>query len=268
MLASAEQAQEGDLVQLVAERGKSILVRLKSGERVQSTHGMLEHDELIGKTWGAQVSSHLGKSFTLLQPALDDLIREVRRNTQILYPKDIGYILVSMGIGPGQQVLEAGTGSGALTIALAHAVGSEGQVFSYERRPETQKLAQSNLELLGLAERVTFKVRDIAEGFDERGLRAVYYDLPNPEDYLEQASQALQPGGFFGCILPTTNQVSLLLAALRKFAFGLVEVSEILHRYYKPVAQRLRPADNMNAHTGYLIFARKLDREPDKQEVD
>lgn len=266
MQSTGETARAGDLVQLVGPRRVSITALLRPGDSIESTHGILQHDDLIGQTWGAQVRSHIGKTFTLLQPALDDLLRTLRRSTQILYPKDIGYILVSMGIGPGQEVLEAGTGSGALTIALAHAVGPKGRVFSYERREETQKMARANLERLGLAGRVSFKLRDIAEGFDERGLRAAYLDLPNPEDYLDQVHAALQPGGFFGCILPTTNQVSALLAALKREGFGLAEVSEMLHRYYNPEAGRLRPADTMTAHTGYLIFARRLSGPNEKKE--
>ena len=267
MQSKQEAAQEGDLAQLLGSRGKPITVRLQAAARIQSTHGILKHDDLIGQTWGARVYSHLGKSFTMLQPALDDLIRGLRRNTQILYPKDIGYILISMGIGPGHKVLEAGTGSGALTVALAYTVGIEGHVFSYEKRPETQKLAESNLTGLGLAEQVSFKVRDVAEGFDEHGVHALYYDLPNPEDYLSQARKALMPGGFFGAILPTTNQVSLLISALKKNHFAYIEVSEILHRYYKPVARRLRPEDKMTAHTGYLVFARSLSEQAaDKKE--
>ncbi|MQC26103.1 MAG: tRNA (adenine-N1)-methyltransferase [Chloroflexi bacterium] len=261
------QAQEGDLAHLVDARGRGMIVQLKSGQRLESTHGIVQHDDLIGQTWGVEVRSHLDKPFTLLQPALDDLLRTMRRNTQILYPKDIGYILVSMGIGPGQHILEAGTGSGALTAALAYAVGPTGHVTSYERRPETLKMAQSNLGRLGLEDRVTLKGRDIAEGFDETGMRAVYFDVPNPEAYLEQAHAALQPGGFYGCILPTTNQVSILLAVFKKAGFGFLEVSEILHRYYKPVARRLRPDDTMNAHTGYLVFARRVNL-PETQEED
>jgi tRNA (adenine57-N1/adenine58-N1)-methyltransferase len=257
-------AEAGDLVQLAGPRQITITVMLKPGARIESTYGILQHDELIGLSWGSQVSSHTGKSFVLLQPALDDLLRSIRRNTQIMYPKDIGYVLVSMGIGPSQKVIEAGTGSGALTIALAHAVGPEGRVYSYERRAETMKMARSNLEGLGLANQVSFKVRDIVEGFDERAMRAVYLDLPNPEDYLPQVQAALQPGGFFGCILPTANQVSLLIASLEKSGFAMLEVSEMLHRYYNTEAGRFRPADSMVAHTGYLVFARRLGAIPRK----
>jgi tRNA (adenine57-N1/adenine58-N1)-methyltransferase len=260
-MASGRTAQPGDVVQLLGPKGNCMTVLLQPGGRVETMHGMIPHEQIIGAEWGKDVSTHLGKTFTLLQPALDDLLRDIERNTQVVYPKDIGYILLSLGVGPGSDVMEAGTGSGAMTVALAHAVGTTGHVFSYERRQDVQDIARRNLERFGFADRVTLKLRDIVDGFDEKDLSAAFLDLPNPEDYLSQVRAALQPGGFFGAILPTTNQVSLLLTALKAHGFGLVEVSEILHRYYKPVAERLRPVDTMNAHTGFLIFARLLAEE-------
>jgi len=257
-VATQSHAQASDLAYLIGPRGHTLTVLLSPDGRIETMHGYIKHADLIGREWGTQVSTHLGKTFTMLQPALDDLLRNIERNTQVVYPKDIGYILLSMGIGPGSPVVEAGTGSGALTVALAHAVGPQGHVYSYERRADAQEIAKANLDHFGLADRVTLKARDISEGFDEREMPALFLDLPDPENYLVQVRAALQPGGFFGCILPTSNQVSALLTALKAHQFGFVEVSEILHRYYKPVAERLRPADTMNAHTGFLIFARRL----------
>jgi tRNA (adenine57-N1/adenine58-N1)-methyltransferase len=155
-------------------------------------------------------------------------------------------------------VLEAGTGSGAFTTALAWAVGPGGHVYSYDIRPEMQNLARKNLERLGLLERVTLKERDIAEGFDEQGVDALFLDLPNPYEFLPQVRQALKSGGYFGSILPTTNQVSRLIFVFHANGFAFVDVCEVILRYYKPVADRLRPVDRMVAHTGYLIFARAL----------
>jgi len=253
-----ELAQVGDLIQLVSPSNKTTLVRLKSGESVQSHRGVLAHDDLIGRPWGSKVHTHTGSYYFLLQPSLHDILKETRRNTQIMYPKDIGYILVMMGIGPGSRVVEAGTGSGALAVALAWAVGPGGQVISYEMRQEMQSLARKNLERVGLLERVTLKLRDITEGFDETGMDALFLDLTNPYDYLEQAYRLLRPGGQFGTILPTTNQVARLLSAFRQQPFGFIEVCEIMLRFYKPVADRLRPTDRMVAHTGYLVFARAM----------
>ena len=258
-------AQIDDLVQLVSPSNKVFFIRLKAGGRFQTHRGIINFDDLIGQPWGSQIFSHTGSSFFMLQPALGDLLKETRRNTQIMYPKDIGYVLVTMGIGPGSRVVEAGTGSGALTTALAWAVGRDGQVTSYEIRPEMQNLARKNLDRLGLMERVTLKLRDIRDGFDERGVDALFLDVQNSYDYIEQSRQALKPGGYFGSILPTTNQVSRLLTALFHNNFAFVDVCEIMLRYYKPVPDRLRPTDRMVAHTGFLIFGRPM--LPAKQEA-
>jgi tRNA (adenine57-N1/adenine58-N1)-methyltransferase catalytic subunit len=248
----------GDLALLVGKSHKNFIIRLTPGGQMQTHRGVVNHDDLIGLPWGSQVSSHIGSPFTLLQPSLADLLLETRRTTQILYPKDIGFILVMMGIGPGRQVIEAGTGSGALTTALAYAVGPQGRVISYEVREEMQKLAIKNLIRVGMDERVTFKLKDIGLGFDEVGVDALFLDVPNPEDFISQVRIALKPGGFFGCILPTTNQVTKLLPFLNQHAFAFIEVCEIFLRYYRPVAERLRPTDRMVAHTGYLVFARPI----------
>ncbi len=251
-------AQDGDLAQLVGLSHKHFILRLKAGAEFHSHRGILRHDDLIGQKWGSQVYSHLGNPFFLLQPSLADLLREIPRTTQILYPKEIGFILVTMGVGPGQHILEAGTGSGALTSAFAFAVGNTGRVTSYEIRAETQQTAIRNLERLNLAENVDFKIRDIAEGFDETGVDALFLDVANPFDYMSQVRGALKLGGFFGCILPTVNQVSRLLYALRQENFAFIDVLEIFLRYYKAEPERLRPVDRMVAHTGFLIFARPV----------
>jgi tRNA (adenine57-N1/adenine58-N1)-methyltransferase len=251
-------AQDGDVAELVGLRHKHFIIRLKAGANFQTHRRVIQHDEMIGFPWGSQVFSHMGSPFFMMQPSLGDLLREISRNTQILYPKEIGYILVNMGIGPGQHILEAGTGSGALTTALAFMVGPQGHVTTYEIRPEFSKLARSNLELVGLADRVTFKIGDIAAGFEETGVDALFLDVANPYDYVAQVKRALKPGGFFGSILPTTNQVTLLLSALRQEKFAFLDVCEILLRFYKAEPERFRPADRMVAHTGYLIFARPV----------
>jgi len=251
-------ANVGDIAQIISSQNKRFIFRLVIDGKFETHRGYLNHNDLIGKPWGSRVYSHMGSQFVLLQPSLADILVETRRNTQIMYPKDIGFILLTMDIGPGKHVLEAGTGSGALTTSLAFAVGSYGKVTSYEARPEFQHLAHKNLERLGLADRVDFKLRDITDGFDERNVDSIFLDLPNPQDFIPQAKEALKPGGYIGSILPTTNQVSTLLIALRRSNFAFIEVCEILLRYYKAVADRLRPTDRMVAHTGYLIFARSV----------
>ncbi len=251
-------AHEGDLVELVGMTHKHFILELKAGATLQTHRGVISHDDLIGLPWGSQVFSHLGNPFFLLQPALGDLLKNTPRNTQILYPKEIGFILVNMGIGPGQHVLEAGTGSGSLTRALAFAVGDSGHVTTVEWREDMQSLAKKNIERLGMSDRVTFRLGDIGNGFGVENVDALFLDVANPYDYIGQARAALKPGGFFGSLLPTVNQVSKLINALRQHQFGFIDVCEILLRYYKAEPERLRPTDRMVAHTGYLIFARPV----------
>ena len=256
-------ARDGDLAQLVGLRHKHFIVPLKAGAKFESHRGVILHDELIGKQWGTQVFSHIGSPFFLLQPSLGDLLIDLPRTTQILYPKDIGFIFVTMGIGPGQTVMEAGTGSGSMTIALAYAVGPAGRVISYEIKPDVQNLARKNLTRFGFESRVDFKLRDIQEGFDETDADTFFLDVPNPYDYLNQVRGALKPGGFLCCLLPTMNQVEKTLIALRQANFAFVEVCELLLRFYQAEPNRLRPTDRMVAHTGYLIFARKIEPSED-----
>ncbi len=251
-------AQAGDIAQLISAQNKRFIFKLVPDGKFETHRGYLNHNDLIGKQWGSRVITHMGSPFVLLQPSLADILLETRRNTQIMYPKDIGFILISMDIGPGKHVLEAGTGSGSFTTALAFAVGPQGRVTSYESRQEFQHLAHKNLQRLGLDGQVEFKLRDISGGFDEQNVDALFLDLPNPQDYLPYARHALKAGGYFGSILPTTNQVSTLLVALHREKFAFIEVCEILLRYYKTHPDRLRPTDRMVAHTGYLIFARSV----------
>lgn len=256
-------ACDGDLAQLVGLRHKHFILTLQAGAKFETHRGILQHDDLIGKPWGTQVFSHLGAPFFLLQPSLADLITDLPRTTQILYPKDIGFILVTMGVGPGEKVMEAGTGSGSMTTALAYAVGSEGRVISYEVKQDVQNLARKNLTRFGLDSRVDFKLGDIAGGFDETDADCFFLDVPNPYDYIAQVRAALKPGGFLCCLIPTFNQVEKTLYALRQNKFAFIEVCEILLRYYKPEPSRIRPTDRMVAHTGFLVFGRRIEPSQD-----
>ncbi|MBI5354416.1 MAG: tRNA (adenine-N1)-methyltransferase [Chloroflexi bacterium] len=261
-------AREGDLAQLVGLTHKHFIVTLKSGGEVQSHRGVVKHDDLIGKPWGSQVFSHMGAPFFLLQPSIADILNDLPRTTQILYPKDIGYLLIMMGIAPGQQVMEAGTGSGSMTIALATTVGAEGRVISYEQKVDTQNLARKNVERVGLASRVDFKLRDIQLGFDETDADAFFLDVQNPNEYIAQVRAALKPGGFFGTLIPTFNQVERTLITLKKNNFAFVEVCEVMLRHYKSDPARIRPTDRMVAHTGYLVFARKIEPSTDPRGLE
>jgi len=251
-------AQAGDVILLISEDRKRFLIRLQPGGEWHTHRGVLRHDELIGRPLGRTVYTQIGSPFLALEPSTHDLVQRIERITQIVFPKDAAYIIMRLNCHPGRRVVEAGTGSGGLTLALARAVMPDGRVYSYEARPEMQALARRNLERAGLLDYVELKVRDVAEGFDEQDADACFLDLREPWKYLAQVRRTLKPGGFFGSILPTTNQVSQLIAALEQHGFAEIEVEELLLRRYKPVAERLRPTDRMVAHTGYLVFARPI----------
>jgi tRNA (adenine57-N1/adenine58-N1)-methyltransferase len=255
---SGKVAQEGDLIQLVGLRHKSFIVTLTADKELHTHRGVVKHNDLLGLPYGSKIYSHNGAPFFLVIPSLAEVLLDLKRSTQILYPKDIGFLLINMGIGPGQHVMEAGTGSGAMTTALAFAVGPSGKVTTYEQKEEFQNLARKNLKKLGLDSRVDFKLGRIEDGFEESNVDAFFLDVLNPHDYVEQVRAALKPGGFFGCLVPTANQVTRLLNALRFSKFAFVDVVEVLLRYYKPEPERLRPTDRMVAHTGYLVFGRPM----------
>lgn len=259
---------EGDLAEIVGRSHFHHIVKIEKGKELQSHKGIIKLDDLIGLQWGSVIKSHNGNTFFVLQPALNDVLKDTPRNTQILYPKDIGFVLLSLAIGPGKTVVEAGTGSGALTTAFAHAVGKEGHVYTYEARKEMQDVAIKNLQKNYLDDRVTFKLRNVEEGFDERNADSLFLDLPNSYDYIPQAKEALKPGGFFGSILPTVNQVEKLLRALKENGFSFTEVCEIIIRYYRTDPDRFRPVDRMVGHTGFLIFSRSLNYMGGSDEID
>ena len=251
-------ALENDLVLLIAGDGKRYLLRLRPGHRFHSHKGIIDHNELIGKPLGREVLSHLQHPFMALRPSIHDVLMNVKRASQIIYPKEIGQILLKLDVSNGKRIIEAGTGSGALTTALAYCVKPDGVIYSYDIREDMISVARRNLERVGLLDAVRLTHGDISEGFAEADVDALFLDLREPWDYLDQVCKALCDGGFFGALLPTTNQVSWLLAEMTHHPFASVEVMEILLREYKPIAARLRPEDKMVGHTGFLLFARKV----------
>lgn len=250
-------AQDGDTALLVLPDHKRLITRLAVGT-VQHTHlGSLDHDLVIGRPWGREILTNTGRRVLVLRPSLEEILSNLPREGQIIFAKDIGYILLKLSIGPGCRVIEAGTGSGALAVALAHYVTPSGQLYTYEQRADMFDRSGRNLQAAGLLAAVTRHQRDIGEGFLETEVDALFLDVREPWLYLRQAAHALADGGFFGALVPTINQLVELTTALDASIFGDVEIAELLLRLYKPVPERIRPQDRMTAHTGYLIFARK-----------
>lgn len=238
---------------------KTFLRMLEPGATLHTHNGYLQHDDIIGQPYGSQICTHLGAKYYLLQPTTEELVRYIRRSSQIIFPKDSGYIIMKLGVRPGSRVLEAGTGSGGLTLALATMVGESGRVYSYDVREDLQAVARRNLRDAGLYERVTFKLGDAADGFDETDVDALFLDMLTPWAVLDQAHAALASGGMLGSLVPTLNQLTELLGALQAHpGFAFVEAEELLLRRYKTLPARVRPEDRMIAHTGFLVFARAV----------
>lgn len=248
--------KRGDFV-LIFYEGKKYLVSVREGQfHTHKDHFDLA--ELEGKKYGDVIFGKKGTPFFLLRPTIYDFLMRIERKTQIIYPKDIGYILLKLGVGEGKIVIECGCGSGALTTAFAFYVGSSGQVISYEKELAFIELAKANLKRLSLEERVTFKHKEVSDLFDEEEVDAVFLDIKEPWELLKASYKALKPGHPLGILVPTTNQVIAILRELEKLPFVDTEVLEILVRNYKVNSERLRPEDQMIAHTGYLIFTRKI----------
>ena len=251
-----------DLVLLLAPDEKRFLIRMVPGTQLHTHRGFIPHDAIIGQPFGSAVKTQLGERFLLLQPSTFDLVMHIKRASQIVYPKEIGYLVLRMNIVPGARVIESGTGSGALTLALSRLVRPGGCIYTYDEREDMLELARKNLERVGALDVVQLKQRDIRAGFDERDVDALFLDVREPWMFLAQAHAALKGGGFFGSLVPTANQLTDLLREIESYGgWTDVEVTEILMRSYKPVADRLRPEDRMVAHTGYLLFARAVTRE-------
>jgi len=248
------QIEEGNRVLILTAEGRRYLLPVKGNGAFHTHRGYIEFSEIIGKEWGAKV-----KTFYLLPPTFEEVMKKgIRRQTQIVYPRDGGYLLLRMNIHPGSRVLEIGTGSGAMTALFANFVRPNGKVFTYEVREEFFHLSRKNMEALGLDEFVVFHLKDAREGVEETEVNVCFVDVKTPWEFLEIAWKSLVGGGMLGTLLPTTNQVQQLLKSVESFPFVDVQVVELLERRYKVNAERLRPEDRMVAHTGYLITARKV----------
>jgi len=250
--------EEGDLVLLYLDERRRYLVKAVPGEVFHTHKGFLNLGDLVGAPIGGSVETSLGARFTLLNPLVRDLIHKGDRLTQVLYPKDIGYVLLQAGVSAGHRVLEAGTGSGALTMALANQVRPGGVVYSYDINAKHQGVARRNLEQAGLASNVEFKIGDITQGVEERDLDAVFLDLATPWRAVGPAWEALAGGGVLVSFSPTIEQAIKTTEELRAHPFVEVETVELLLRRYNVGKNRTRPHTRMIGHSGYLTTARKV----------
>ncbi len=253
-----QQINEGDNIILYLDVRRTYMIKVQAGQTFHTHKGYIKFNDVIGKEYGTTITSSLGAQFTILNPILTDYILKSARNTQILYPKDASLIVMFSGIGPGSKVVEAGTGTGALTTALAHYVKPDGKIFSYDIREEGQKTAEKNLKRSGHIEFVELKLKDVVQGIDEREVDAVILDLAVPWLVIPHAYEALKPSGTIVSFSPTIDQVVKTVEALREHNFVCIETFECIMRGMQIERGKTRPQTLMTGHTGYITHARKV----------
>jgi tRNA (adenine57-N1/adenine58-N1)-methyltransferase len=252
----------GDRVLLVDNKKRRHLITLEAGGEFHTHAGIILHDDLIGHDDGLTVRSSKGARLTAVRPTLSEYILEMPRGAQVIYPKDIGPILMLADIFPGAHVFESGIGSGALTSALLRAIGPTGKVTAYELRDDFAERAVRNVHgFLGNDVPLAVQVRDTYEGVAVRDVDRMVLDLPEPWRVVKHATEALRPGGILIAYLPTILQVGKLREELAESPFGMVETLEVLQRGWHIEGQSIRPDHRMVAHTGFLTHARLLSRE-------
>jgi len=246
---------EGDAVLLVLEDERRFLIHLGAGRTFSTHKGAIDHDQLIGEPYGRAFTTRSGHGVVAMYPTWVDRMMKVQRRTNIMYPKDVAWLIAHLGLGAGHRVVELGAGSGAMTIALAHAVSPGGKVFSYDRRPEFLELAAANCERAGVdAGLLEFRLREEGEGLEPE-VDAVMCDIPEPWAEATAARASLIGSGRFAAATPTFNQAEKLAACLVGEGFAMVQTIEILVREILARPGRTRPAHRMIGHTQLLTTA-------------
>jgi tRNA (adenine57-N1/adenine58-N1)-methyltransferase len=257
--------EPGERVLLVDPKGRRLLARLQVGGTFHYHGGAVPHDLILGSEEGTVVHSNTGAPLTCLRPTLADFILKMPRGAQVIYPKDIGAVLIEADIAPGTRVLEAGTGSGAMTAALCRATGPDGAVVSYEARLDFHERAAANLEAFfgKLPPWLELRVADVREvaATGERFDRAVL-DLPEPWAVLPEVGGSLSPGGLLCTFLPTVNQVQQAGLALEAAGYTELRSFEVLVRTWHVTERSIRPDHRMVGHTGFITIGRKTYPEP------
>jgi len=248
---------EGELVALLPTDGPVLVSRLARGPQRLADAGVIDLTNQIGRAVGGEVV-WLGTAYRVVRPSLSDLLSTLKRGAQIVTPKDAAHLVALANVRPGGRIAEAGSGSGALTICLAHAVGPTGRVVSFDRRRDFLENARSNVTRAGLADRVEFREKDVAvDGFDGTGYGSVVLDLPEPWEALKSARVALDPGGYVATYTPTYNQLERTVRAMRELRLAEVHALEVLERGLHVGEGGTRPEFEMLGHTGFLAVGRR-----------
>lgn len=251
--------RDGDSILFIDRKQRQYLRTIRSGKKVNVRGAAFPAEELIGLSEGTIVRSSTGEYLQIFRPTYAQLIPNLPRQAQVIYPKDVGTILMWGDIHPGAQVIEVGVGPGATSIALLRAIGPTGTLTTYELREEFATMARGNVARFhGETPNWTIKIRDAYEGFDETGVDRMVVDLSEPWRVIPHAARALRAGGVFVGFTPTVLQLKQLVDELRAGPFAAVEVIESLQRGWHVKDRSVRPEHRMVAHSGFLIIARRL----------
>jgi tRNA (adenine57-N1/adenine58-N1)-methyltransferase len=256
-MAMTDTVKKNDHICLIDAHTKKYLLSTDDVIQKFKGIGVLDPTILIGKTYGTQITIG-NKQFWLLRPSSLDKAQAIKRKAQIILPRDAAHIIINCAIEPGQTILEAGIGSGSLTIILANILGTHGTIISYDNRQEFIEHAQKNIDQAHLTHIVIAKYQDVTQGITETNLDAIILDIPNPWDAIEHAWQALKIGGYFCAYSPLISQVEHTVNKLHQHPFIEIISREHIQRDLVISPQGTRPSFKMLGHTGYLTFARKV----------
>jgi tRNA (adenine57-N1/adenine58-N1)-methyltransferase len=247
---------EDSLMLVYRDRRRRWLIRPRDTPKLHTHLGILDVAALVGKEFGVRVTTTLGDELTILRPTIEDLVMKASRKTQVVYPKDLGLIVVKLGVHSGSRVIETGTGSGATTALMAYLVQPGGMVYTYDINPEFQEVARKNISKLGLTAYVNFKIADSCQGFEDTGMDAGVLDVGDPWEVVHSMRASLKPSAPMVAITPTTNQAERLVAKMKEEGFVAIETVEILLRHLEARVGMTRPSNIMVGHTAYLTFGR------------
>lgn len=255
----------GDQCMLIDPKDRKYLVQLLPGGQFHFHRGFVPHDEIIGLDSGSTVESSAGAKLTALHPRLADFVLKMKRGAQVVYPKDMGHIIIWGDIAPGQTVVEAGTGSGALTCALGRIIGQSGRLISVERREDHAAHAATTIERF-FGEKpawIELRIGEVSDALDDVRPDRVVLDLPEPFAVVPAVAATMQPGGVLTTYVPTVPQLQLIQDALDQAGnFADVTHLEVMQRTWNVSGRSVRPDHRMIGHTGFLTFARKLAGDP------
>lgn len=256
--------KENDLIFLVFDDRRRWLVQIKPGKEFHTHKGIIKFDDIIGKPFGSCVFSRphesQGFKFLVFEPLPSDYILHMSRKTQIIYPEDAGLILIYSGIGPGSTVVEAGSGSGALTCILGHFVKPTGRIYSYDIREKSLKIARENITRANLNDVVSIEHGDILnDELQHKNVDAVVLDMPSPWEAVEKVKFYLKLSGILVSFSPTIEQVKKTTFSMRNNNFFDINTYELLKRRIQVKQNATRPEVRMVGHSGYITFGRKVD---------